>query len=231
MYIEKMSISTSNATSAQDWGLPSGVHCRFTVEQYLELAQQNLLGEGRCELLDGWIVPKSEEVLLQLEGSDSPLMVRSSEHDSIMDHVEELLRKIVPNGWYVRSQKAMVTPESVPEPDVAIIRGKPANYYRKHALGTDLAIAVEVSLSTLINDRRKATIFAASGVPKYVIVNVRDRCLELFERPANSQPNGAYAPKRILRGGDAVTVEIDHQIVGQFSCDDVFDEFPLEDGD
>lgn len=221
-----MSTSTSALSNAQDWGLPSDVHCRFTVEQYLELAQQNLLGEHPCELLDGWIVPKVEMSLEQLQGWDSPQMVRSSEHDSIMDHVEELLRRFVPPGWYVRSQKAMVTPDSVPEPDVAMIRGKPANYYRKHAQGTDLAIAVEVSLSTLTNDRRKARIFATSGVPKYVIVNVRDRCLELFERLETSQSNDAYAPKRILRGSQAVTVEIDHQVVGQFSCDDVFDEFP-----
>jgi Uma2 family endonuclease len=226
-----MSISTSAATSAQDWGLPSGVHCRFTVEQYLELAEQNLLGEGRCELLDGWIVPKSEEALEQLQGWDSPLMVRSSEHDSIMDHVEELLRRFVPPGWYVRSQKAMVTSDSVPEPDVAMIRGKPSNYYRKHAQGTDLAIAVEISLSTLTNDRRKARIFALSGVPKYVIVNVRDRCLELFERPVTSHACDAYTTRQVLRGAQAVIVEIDHQVVGQFSCDDVFDEFPATDGD
>lgn len=227
--IRTMSTSTSTTSSAQDWGLPPNAHSRFTVEQYLELARQDRLGDVPCELLEGWIVPKVEGSIEQLEGWDFPQMVRSTFHDGMLDRVEALLREMTPAGWYVRTQRAMVTTESVPEPDVAMLRGSLEKYFRKFPEGRDIAVAIEVSLSTLTNDRRKARVYARSGVPTYVIVNLRDRCLEVFDSlSTDSSGVLTYAPKRVLRGREVCNISVDNMIVGNLTCDQVFKDFPSD---
>ncbi len=222
-----MSTSFSSATVPQVWASPYTSRCQYTVEQYLELARLDLLGEFPCELLEGWIVPKYEGTLTTYDGWEFPQMVRSSAHDGMMDLVEELLRKIVPGGWYVRTQKALVTGKSVPEPDVAIVRGAPADYFTKHPRGADLALVVEVAESTLANDRRKAGIYSAAGVPCYWIVNLQNRCIEVFESPESDQ-NGVlvYAPKKVVGLDADATLSIGGVTVGALSCRQLFEAFP-----
>jgi hypothetical protein len=222
-----MSTSFSSVAVPEVWASPYTSRCQYSVEQYLELARLDLLGEFPCELLDGWIVPKYEGSLKTYDGWELPQMVRSTQHDGMMDLVEELLRRIVPNGWYVRGQKALVTAKSVPEPDVAIVRGSPSDYFTKHPRGVDLALVVEVSESTLPNDRRKAGIYGAAGVPCYWIVNLQNRCIEVFESPAADQKGIVnYTSKRTIGLNDEVDLVVDAVVIGKISCGQLFERFP-----
>jgi hypothetical protein len=59
----------------------------------------------------------------------------------------------------------------------------------------------EVAVSSLLQDRlTKGPIYAKNGVPQYVLLNLRDGCIENHTRP-NVQ-RGRYAVCTILRRGE-----------------------------
>ena len=73
---------------------------------------------------------------------------------------------------------------------------------------TTALLVIEVSDTTLRLDRRKAGLYASAGVPEYWIVNLIDRCLEVYPRAlsrSKEQEFGfRYAKESRLQGGDTV---------------------------
>lgn len=67
--------------------------------------------------------------------------------------------------------------ESAPEPDLAVVPGRRADYRARHP-GRPVLV-VEVADASLRFDRRDAR----AGVPEYWIVNVIDRVLEVHRDP------------------------------------------------
>ena len=86
---------------------------RFTVDEYHQMIRAGILGEDdNVELLEGWIVPK---------------MPRNPAHDALIAWVHNrVLAPRLREGWYCRGQSAITTPDSEPEPDLAVIRGSDA---------------------------------------------------------------------------------------------------------
>src|SRR5436190_3998227 len=106
---------------------------RFTVAEYLRLGETGILTEDdRVELLEGLIVQK---------------VTRIPRHDATIDILAELLRRLLPAAWYPRDQKVLLTNDSAPEPDLAIVRGQPRDYWTKHPIAADAALVIEVSES------------------------------------------------------------------------------------
>lgn len=90
---------------------------------------------------------------------------------------------------------------SVPAPDVAVIAGRPEDYMTAHP--TTALLVIEVAESSLIQDRlTKAPLYAAAGIPEYWVVNLRDRCVEVYRRPIPAERR--YDESRIARLGDAL---------------------------
>ncbi len=88
---------------------------------------------------------------------------------------------------------------SAPEPDVAVVAGRPEDYMAAHP--TTALLVIEVADSSLIQDRlTKAPLYAAAGVPEYWLVNLRDRCVEVHRRPVAS--GRRWAEVRIACPGD-----------------------------
>lgn len=83
--------------------------------------------------------------------------------------------------YFVAKEDPIVTADSEPEPDLAVIPGTPDQYH--DALPTTARLIVEVSVNTLERDRLKARIYAAAGVPEYWIVDVTARQVERFRDP------------------------------------------------
>src|SRR5205807_10080536 len=91
---------------------------RFTVEEYHRLIKTGVFDEDeRFELLEGWIVPK---------------MRRNPPHEVTVVVVADTIRSMLAAGWHVRAQAATTTPDSEPEPDVAIVRGAARDYLGRH---------------------------------------------------------------------------------------------------
>lgn len=185
---------------------PYPVH-RFSVAEYEELTRLGFLSEDdKVELLEGWIVPK---------------MPKHPPHDSTIDLVLFLLTRMLPEGWYPRVQNSVVTSDSVPEPDLAIVRGRPGDYRTQHPTGQSVALIVEVADTTVTSDRAKAAIYARAGIPHYWIVNLAQQQIETFAEPAGSGADARYQSRQVLRGDDVLSLMLDQQSVGTLSAREI----------
>jgi len=95
----------------------------------------------------------------------------------------DAIRAALPPGWIVRIQAPLaLDDESVPEPDIAVVRGRHEDFVRAHPAMADLVI--EVSDSSLRFDRvEKGSLYARAGVRDYWIVNVVDHVVEIHRDP------------------------------------------------
>jgi Uma2 family endonuclease len=96
----------------------------------------------------------------------------------------EALRVAFGPGWLVRAQDPVaLDAESEPEPDVAVVPGRPRDYLAEHP--TRPALLVEVAESSLAFDRgHKGSLYARAGLADYWIVNLVDEVLEVYRGPA-----------------------------------------------
>ena len=174
---------------------------RLTVEQYHDLLRLTPFSDREpVELLEGWLVEKMGEDAI---------------HAVVVDVTARMLLRVVPPGWDVRGPHPVTTPDSEPEPDVAVVRGRLQDYYGRHPTPADSAMIVEVANSSLSYDRGiKQRIYARAGVPVYWIVVLRDRSVEVYADPSGPTADPGYAPPRVYRVGDRVPVVIDGREVG-----------------
>jgi Uma2 family endonuclease len=119
----------------------------------------------RAELLRGEIIEK---------------MSKSITHIKLASRIFALLQKVLPSGFWVRKEDPITTIDSEPEPDVSVVAGTEADYF-EHP--TTAPLVVEVSVSTLAEDREMATIYAEAGVKEFWIVNAAERCVEQYSQP------------------------------------------------
>lgn len=144
---------------------------RFTRDQYYELDRLGYFDHKRVELIYGEIIEMSPINWPHALG------------------VKLLLRALdvaFSPGYWTESQQPFwipsTAPESLPQPDVAVIPGEPRDY-TDHP--TAAALLVEVSVSTLDYDlTTKAELYATAGVPEYWVLDVDNRQLHVFRDPA-----------------------------------------------
>jgi Uma2 family endonuclease len=174
------------------------------VADYEELMRVGLLDEdSNVELLEGWIVPK---------------MPKYPPHDSRIDWLNHWLIRNLPDGWIVRVQNSIVTADSVPAPDVAVVRGQPGDYEDRHPTGADTALIIEVADSTVRRDRAKAAIYARAGVPEYWIVNLQDRQIEVYSQPRGRGAKRAYSTPAVHKGNAEVNLILDGDSAGMLTA-------------
>jgi Uma2 family endonuclease len=109
---------------------------------------------------------------------------KSAYHSSAVTAAEYALRAALPPGWIVRTQQPVsLDDESEPEPDVAVVPGRPGDYRDAHP--TRPTLAVEVAHSSLHFDREdKGSLYARAGIEDYWIVNLVDRVVEIYRDPS-----------------------------------------------
>lgn len=192
--------------SAQGAPPPFPIH-RFTVAEYDALGRAGILDEdSNVELLDGWIVPK---------------MTKHPPHDSTIDLLYQLLTRLLPKAWYPRCQNVVITSDSAPEPDLAVVRGKPSDYASQHPGGENVGLIIEVADSTVGRDRKKAAIYARAGIPQYWIVNLDDRQVEIHSQPAGTGRKRTYRTREVLRGRSSFDIVLDGKSIGSLAVRDI----------
>jgi Uma2 family endonuclease len=112
-------------------------------------------------------------------------------HAAAISAVDYALRAVLPPGWMVRIQAPVsLDDESEPEPDLVVVRGRPADYRLSHPARP--VLAVEVADSSLDFDRQhKGSLYARADILDYWIVNLADRALEVYRDP-RPDPAAAY---------------------------------------
>jgi Uma2 family endonuclease len=175
-------------------GPPPFPIARFSVEQYHRMIESGAFTEhDRIELIDGWVVEK---------------MAKGPAHEYVTGELEELVRGNIPPGWHVRNQAPITLENSEPEPDLAVVRGLRSDYRERHPGPFDVALVVEVSDATLMTDRLKGATYAAAEIPVYWLINLRERCVEVYSQPTAGEMS-FYADCQTLRPGDELSLVID----------------------
>jgi len=124
--------------------------------------------DERVELLEGMLVsasPQNADDALVVERLTNPRFVR------------------LPGDFVIRCQLPLVLSEAdEPEPDVAVIQSGTPRSRQQHP--TTARLLFEVARDSLRRDREvKAPLYARAGIPEYVIVNLKDDCLEVHRDP------------------------------------------------
>ena len=154
----------------------------LTVDQYHRMNEVGILPDGApIELIDGVLVLKDRRD----EGGDP--LTHGTRHALTIQRLRHLLEPLVAaHGWHLRTQLPVtLPPDSEPEPDLAVVRGTFDDYADRHPGPGDVAVVVEISFSSLTQDRRtKARLYADAGFPCYWIVNLRTPRIEAYEGPS-----------------------------------------------
>jgi Uma2 family endonuclease len=179
---------------------------RITVDEYERIIASGALEDpSRIELIDGYMVDK---------------MGKNAAHRWTTKEVLKALESRLPHGWTSQKEEPVRIPAyDEPEPDIAIIRGTDADYRRRIPTAGDVALLVEVSDSTLSQDRGlKLVAYATDGVPVYWIVNLVDRQVEVYTRPVKA---GRYRSRKDYEPGQQVPVVIAGQPLAPIAVDDI----------
>lgn len=212
-----MTAATSLPVQASFWPLPAvlqqpseerGLHYRFSLEQYHQIARLGILEENnQVEFLEGILVNK---------------MTKNRAHSVATHKLRVLLEGLVPEGYYVESQEPTTTLDSEPEPDVMVVRGKLEDYQDQQPPASQVPLIAEVADSSLQQDRTwKKRIYARAGIPIYWIVNLTQRQIEVFTQPSGEAAVSEYSHCQIFDLGQETPVVLDGNEVGRIAVRDV----------
>lgn len=161
---------------------------RFTVAEYMRMAEVDLLGEdSRVELIWGEIVEMS------------PIYIA---HTSTVKRLISLLTKQLGERIILGVQDPVqLSDDSLPQPDIAVLRPQDNFYSQRQPGPDDILLLIEVADTSLRYDRRvKSKLYGAAGITDYWIVNLPGQQIEVYREP---RPDGYrtvtyYAPGEIL---------------------------------
>ena len=119
-------------------------------------------------------------------------------HNATVQKLTRLLVLALEGRAAARCQSSFAALEfSEPEPDFAVV--PPGDYDLDHP--SEAYLIVEVSESSLAFDRgKKLRLYASCAVPEYWIVNLPERCIEVYTGPSP----GAYARVERYERGQSI---------------------------
>jgi len=176
----------------------------FNVQQYHAMIQKGILHEGApVELIDGVLMWKDRSAL----GTDP--MTHDPRHALVIKRLLRLDRRLEPYDCHLQSQLPITLSDMTePEPDAAVVRGSPEAFAARHPGPKDLIAVLEVADSSLQFDRTtKLEKYAIAGICQYLILNLVEDQIELYESPISSE--GRYAKRIDYRVGEVVPLRID----------------------
>ena len=189
----------------------------LSVAQYHVMLEKGILREGDAiELVQGLLVRRNRAAA----GEDE--MTHGPRHAQVISRLLKLARALEPLGCHLRVQLPVTLSDlDEPEPDLAIVKGSLEAFADRHPGPTDLLAVFEVSDSSLGYDRgTKSRVYAAAGIPVYVIVNLPDLQIERYDRPAPAearyQGRTDHGPGHALviplTAGHALTLNVDEAL-------------------
>jgi Uma2 family endonuclease len=136
---------------------------RFDVDTYGRVVATGALDGEPFELLEGWLVDMSPQ---------------NPDHAAV---IAELTRHLArARAWLHVQLPLEIPPDSVPEPDLALVAERPSS--KQHPRTALLVVEVAVS-SHAIDRGVKARLYAQAGVPTYWLVDVPGRSVEVRTAP------------------------------------------------
>jgi Uma2 family endonuclease len=154
------------------------------------------------ELIDGLLVYKDRSAT-----GESPMTI-GKKHNVVVKLVAELNVDLGPHGCHMQTQGPVtLSPHSEPEPDGAVLRGSARDYAERLPGAADTPCVIEVADSSLTYDRTtKLALYARAAIAQYVIVNIKDDCVEVHEQP--SAEAAQYGLVSVRRRGEAFGLRV-----------------------
>lgn len=116
------------------------------------------------------------------------------------------IEQALPTGWFAVTEAPLETADNVPEPDLAVVRGRMEDLAGQDLLqAADVPLVVEAADASLDQDRgTKRDTYASAGIPNYWIANIRGQCVEAFSNPVN----GRYTVERVYAAGETIEASL-----------------------
>jgi Uma2 family endonuclease len=186
----------SETAVEQDTAVPEYPIYRFTVDQYHAMIDAGVLTEDDpIELLEGLLVNK---------------MPKNAAHIYSTQIIRDILVRLLPPGWFVNTQDPFTAADSEPEPDAIVVRGYRRDFRARKAVPEEIALVIEVSDSTLRQDRTtKKRLYATWGIPVYWVINLVDMRVEVYSKPSGAGRQATYQEQQIYGMADEVPVVVD----------------------
>ncbi|MBK8093548.1 MAG: Uma2 family endonuclease [Verrucomicrobiaceae bacterium] len=153
----------------------------LSVKAWHEMIAKGLVSK-RAELIRGVIIEK---------------MSKSISHAKLSSRLLKTLIKALSDHFWVRSETPLTLIDSEPEPDLSVVAGAEETH-RGHPRTAKLVI--EVSVTTLAEDRDMIEIYAEAGVEEFWIVDAEHRCVEVHRQPVD----GHYMISEVRAAGQVL---------------------------
>jgi Uma2 family endonuclease len=165
---------------------PSIPRHRLTIDEVQRMVESGILAEDAAvELLEGELVAVTPQ---------------GPAHATGKAVLGALLRRAYVDAC-VRDQDPLECGVfSLPEPDLAVVRGHAQDYAARHPRGDEALLVVEVCRTSQKVDHSKSTLYAAAGVPEYWIVDLLARCITIHREPSGAE----YSVREIRSETDAI---------------------------
>jgi Uma2 family endonuclease len=181
---------------------------RLSLDQYMEMVRLGIIAEDdRVELLEGVLVTKISKGTL---------------HVYVTGQIFDALRTILPPGWYVGKEDPLALPDSMPEPDCAVIRGTRRDYLERPPRFADVALIVEVADTSLPHDREwKRRTYARAAIPFFWLANLVDRRIEVYSDPTGPAESPDYRTVWHVGPDEELSLVIDSREVARMPVRDL----------
>jgi Uma2 family endonuclease len=168
----------------------------------IELERRKLTADEVTTMVEAGVLGEDEPLEL-IDGELIVMVPQGPVHRTLIIELAERFRKTYAADAHVQTQVPVAAgPDSLPEPDVAVVRGTPRDFMSSHPTGRDVILAVEVAVSSHAVDRLKADVYAAASVPEYWLLDVPGRRLEVHR---HASPNG-YGVRTVLAEDEEITL-------------------------
>lgn len=162
----------------------------WSIEEYERMIELGILGkDDHVELIRGEIVEKA------------PI---STHHAACVMRLGEIFHGLSQRTVIISIKNPIqFLTNSVPEPDVALLKRRNDHYANQRPTANDVLLLVDVSDSTTATDRRdKIPLYAEAGIPEVWLVNVDEGVIEVFANPVG----GAYMETRRASSGEELAL-------------------------
>jgi Uma2 family endonuclease len=196
---------------------------RFTVAEYLRMAEIGVLGENdRVELIWGQVVEREvgklrlfmaddylrlaeagvlreEERLELIRGEIVEMSPITVAHASTVSRLIQLLFRSLGERAFLSVQNPIqLDDETLPQPDVAVFKPRDDFYSQEHPDPESILLLIEVSDMTHQYDRRvKGKLYGAANIIEYWLIDLAKSRIKVYSEP---RPDGYRTVTRYTPG-------------------------------
>lgn len=166
--LEKQDVKRPEAEGAET--VPPEYH--WTVDTFMKAAEAGVFGhDARLELIQGRILE---------------IMGQGSRHSTLASVIADMLRESTLKRFAVREEKPVrLAADSQPIPDILVLKGRQTDYNDNQPVPEDVALIVEVSVTTVDYDLGgKALQYARAGIREYWVVVEKDDAIVRHRGPS-----------------------------------------------